>query len=102
MLQSLNHLTLAASNLQGSLSFWRDLLGLQLDAEWDTDAYLTCSDLWICLSYDVSRNYVAPQESDDTHYALNVTPKDFEPFSYKLEQAGVTFYKDNKSEGKSF
>lgn len=33
MLQSLNHLTLAVSNLQRSLTFWRDLLGLQLHAE---------------------------------------------------------------------
>lgn len=40
MLQSLNHLTLAVSNLQSSLTFWRDLLGLQLHAEWDTGAYL--------------------------------------------------------------
>lgn len=39
MLQSLNHLTLAVSNLQTSLTFWRDLLGLQLHAEWDTGAY---------------------------------------------------------------
>ncbi len=29
MLQSLNHLTLSVSNLQTSLTFWRDLLGLQ-------------------------------------------------------------------------
>ncbi|EEY5999510.1 VOC family protein [Escherichia coli] len=30
MLQSLNHLTLAVSNLQTSLTFWRDLLGLHV------------------------------------------------------------------------
>ncbi|MCL7653811.1 VOC family protein, partial [Klebsiella pneumoniae] len=66
------HLTLAVSNLQRSLTFWRDLLGLQLHAEWDTGAYLTCGDLWICLSYDVFRNYVAPQESDYTHYAFSL------------------------------
>lgn len=71
MLQSLNHLTLAVSNLQSSLTFWRDLLGLQLHAEWGTGAYLTCGDLWLCLSYDVSRSYVAPQKSDYTHYACN-------------------------------
>ncbi|MBJ3726783.1 VOC family protein, partial [Salmonella enterica subsp. enterica serovar Corvallis] len=47
MLQSLNHLTLAVSNLQTSLTFWRDLLGLQLHVEWDTGAYLTCGDLWV-------------------------------------------------------
>lgn len=54
------------------------------------------------LSYDVSRNYVALQESDYTHYAFSVTAEDFEPFSYKLKQAGVTVWEDNKSEGQSF
>ena len=78
------------------------MLGLQLHAEWDTGAYLTCGDLWICLSYDVSRNYVAPQESDYTHYAFSIAPEDFEPFSYKLKQSGMTVWKDNKSEGQSF
>ena len=75
------------------------MLGLQLHAEWDTGAYLTCGDLWICLSYDVSRNYVATQEGDYTHYAFSIAPEDFESFSYKLKQAGVTVWKDNKSEG---
>lgn len=54
------------------------------------------------LSYCVSRNYVAPQESDYTHYAFSIAAEDFEPFSYKLKQSGVTFWKDNKSEGQSF
>ena len=54
------------------------------------------------LSYDVSRNYVATQEGDYTHYAFSIAPEDFESFSYKLKQAGVTVWKDNKSEGQSF
>ncbi|CED78080.1 hypothetical protein KPLM21_980003 [Klebsiella pneumoniae] len=45
------------------------------------------------------RNYVATQEGDYTHYAFSIAPEDFEPFSYKLKQAGVTIWKDNKSEG---
>lgn len=51
MLNALNHLTLAVSNLPASITFWRDLLGLRLHAEWHTGAYLTCGDLWLCLSY---------------------------------------------------
>ncbi|MBK2524411.1 fosfomycin resistance protein FosB [Klebsiella pneumoniae] len=31
-----------------------------------------------------------------------MAPEDFESFSYKLKQAGVTVWKDNKSEGQSF
>lgn len=54
------------------------------------------------LSYCVSRNYVAPQESDYTHYAFSIASEDFEPFSYKVKQSGVTVWKDNKSEGQSF
>ena len=45
MLQSLNHLTLAVSDLQKSVSFWHVLLGLALHARWNTGAYLTCGDL---------------------------------------------------------
>lgn len=67
MLQSLNHLTLAVSDLQKSVTFWHELLGLALHARWNT-----------------------------------VAEEDFEPFSDKLEQAGVTVWKQNKSEGASF
>lgn len=102
MLQSLNHLTLAVSDLQKSITFWHELLGLTLHARWNTGAYLTCGDLWVCLSYDEARQYVPPQESDYTHYAFTVAEADFEPFSNKLEQEGVTVWKQNKSEGVSF
>ena len=102
MLQSLNHLTLAVSNLQTIVALWRDLLGLSLHAQWDTGAYLTCGDLWLCLSFDETRDYVPPNESDYTHYAFSVAPADFDSFSHRLEQAGVTVWKSNKSEGASF
>jgi hypothetical protein len=84
------------------VTFWHELLGLALHARWNTGAYLTCGDLWVCLSYDEARQYVPPQESDYTHYAFTVAEEDFEPFSHKLEQAGVTVWKQNKSEGASF
>lgn len=102
MLQSLNHLTLAVSDLQKSVTFWHELLGLTLHACWDTGAYLTCGDLWLCLSYDEARRYVPPQESDYTHYAFTVAKDDFALLSRRLEQSGVTVWKQNKSEGASF
>lgn len=102
MLHSLNHLTLAVSDLEKSLAFWHALLGLRLHARWDAGAYLTCGDLWLCLSCDEARRVVPPQESDYTHYAFSIAAEDFEPFSRKLEQAGVAVWKENKSEGASF
>lgn len=102
MLQALNHLTLAVSHLPTSIAFWRDLLGLRLHAEWDTGAYLTCGDLWLCLSYDDARQYVPPQNSDYTHYAFSVVPEHFDTLVQTLTAANVTVWKANKSEGASF
>ncbi len=102
MLQSLNHLTLAVSDLSISLAFWHRLLGLTLHARWDNGAYLSCGDLWLCLSHDPARRPVPPAESDYTHYAFSIATDAFAPFARRLEQAGVTVWKQNKSEGASF
>ena len=83
MLQSLNHLTLAVSDLQKSVTFWHELLGLALHARWNTGAYLTCGDLWVCLSYDEARQYVPPQESDYTHYAFSVAAEQFAELTHQ-------------------
>ena len=41
MLTGLNHLTLAVTDLNRSVVFYRDLLQLRLDATWDVGAYLS-------------------------------------------------------------
>lgn len=52
MLSGLNHLTLAVSSLAPSVAFYHQLLGMTLHARWDGGAYLSCGDLWLCLSLD--------------------------------------------------
>lgn len=102
MLKSLNHLTLAVSDIASSVGFYHHLLGLPLHARWDNGAYLSCGDLWLCLSLDAQRHYIAPQESDYTHYAFSLDENDFAAFVARLADAGVTSWKENKSEGESF
>jgi len=41
LLTGLNHLTLAVTDLNRSVAFYQDLLQLQLEATWDTGAYLS-------------------------------------------------------------
>lgn len=41
MLSGLNHLTLAVTDLNRSISFYHELLQLKLDASWDGGAYLS-------------------------------------------------------------
>ncbi|MEH3413191.1 FosA family fosfomycin resistance glutathione transferase [Phytobacter diazotrophicus] len=102
MLNGLNHLTLAVSDIASSIGFYHHLLGLPLHARWDNGAYLRCGDLWLCLSLDAQRRYIAPQESDYTHYAFSIDENDFATFVARLTQAGVMSWKENRSEGESF
>jgi len=101
MLKGLNHITLAVSDLQASIDFYRKLLGMNLHAKWNTGAYLECGELWLCLSFDENRSIVNTEMNDYTHYAFSIEEKDFELFQSILKLANVTFWKDNKSEGKS-
>ncbi|WP_439879347.1 fosfomycin resistance glutathione transferase [Pseudomonas prosekii] len=100
MLTGLNHLTLAVTDLNRSVAFYRDLLQLRLDATWDAGAYLSLPGLWLCLSLDPLRN-PAPA-ADYTHYAFSIGAADFAVFVERLRAAGVQEWRDNRSEGASF
>ena len=102
MLSGLNHLTLAVSDLTPSVDFYHQLLGMRLHARWDGGAYLSCGELWLCLSLDAQRHKIAPEESDYTHYAFSVAEADFASMTERLAQAGVVVWKDNRSEGASY
>lgn len=56
MLTGLNHLTLAVTDVDRSLDFYRDLLGFVPHARWQSGAYLSLGELWLCLSLDAARS----------------------------------------------
>lgn len=99
MLTGLNHLTLAVSSLERSLVFYQQYLGMQCHASWETGAYLSCGDLWLCLSYD---EHAGVKRHDYTHYAFGIDEANFSKMVSLLKTAGVTCWKDNRSEGQSF
>ncbi|WP_095125601.1 glutathione transferase [Pseudomonas sp. Irchel s3a12] len=72
MLTGLNHLTLAVSDLNRSLAFYRDPLRSSQP----------------CADY--------------THYAFSLDAADFSTFVHKLQAANVQEWRDNRSEGASF
>ena len=100
MLSGFNHLTLAVTDVPRSVSFYHDLLRLQLDATWDHGAYLSLPGLWLCLSLDPLRSTTAAV--DYTHYAFTVDAADFTALVERLRAAGVREWRDNRSEGASF
>ena len=69
MLTGLNHLTLSVHDLDRSVVFYRDTLGLRLHARWERGAYLSAGDLWLCLSLDAGAVISA---GGYTHYAFSI------------------------------
>ncbi|NUU68931.1 fosfomycin resistance glutathione transferase [Enterobacteriaceae bacterium BIT-l23] len=100
MLTGLNHLTLAVSDLTRSIGFYHDILGLKLEARWETGAYLSLPGLWLCLSFDPRRQTGEPR--DYTHYAFSTDGAEFETMVNKLRAGCVREWKRNTSEGESF
>lgn len=96
MLNGLNHITIAVSDVSRSFDFYVSTLGFIPKARWTNGAYLCLGNLWFCLSADS----VASQD-EYTHYAFSIRSEDFDAFANYLKSSGVTEWKTNKSEGKS-
>ena len=96
MLQGINHITIAVSDLDRSVQFYQKKLGMQLKVTWAAGAYLSVADQWICLSIDA----VYPSR-DYSHIAFDINEQQFEPFCQTLIDADVEVWKQNKSEGNS-
>jgi len=97
--RGLNHVTLAVSDLDLSVVFYRDVLGFQLRKIWRDGAYLEAGALWLCLSPD-PKTRTAPHP-DYTHLAFDVADAEFSALCKSVEQSGATIWKNNKSEGSS-
>ena len=95
-ISGLNHLTLAVSDLDRSIIFYRDLLGCRLRAQWAQGAYLEAGSLWLCLSVDGA---VSPS-GGYTHVAFDVDVDGFQPLAERIARQAV-IWKDNRSEGPS-
>ena len=94
----LNHVTLAVSDLERSLAFYQDLLGLRLRARWREGTYLEAGSLWLCLSLD-SAARTSPH-LDYTHSAFDVAAEDFEELAGRV-RAVANLWKEDRSEGSS-
>ena len=94
----LNHISLAVTDIDRSIAFYRDLLGCALRAFWSDGAYLEAGPLWLCLSRDQAAR--AGPHPDYTHLAFSVAPEDFVELCDRV-RAAATIWKDNRSEGDS-
>ena len=96
MITGINHITFSVRDLNSSIAFYRDLLGMKVHVFWETGAYLTAGDLWVCLSFG------EPEPAKDyTHVAFSIDEHQFSEMQSRLREAGVEEWKQNTSEGDS-
>lgn len=100
MINGINHITFAVSDLETSISFYSELLGLKLVAHWDKGAYLMAGNMWIVLNFD--EKTIPEPNPDYTHIAFNVLSTEYSKLKKRLKNVGVKTFKDNTSEGDSF
>jgi catechol 2,3-dioxygenase-like lactoylglutathione lyase family enzyme len=94
----LNHVTLAVTDLDRSVSFYQDTLGFRLHAIWNDGAYLEAGALWLCLSLDPNAKHA--RRDDYTHLALDVARPHFEALAAQVRTT-APIWKENRSEGAS-
>ena len=96
MITGVNHITIAVSDLDASLAFYVDLLGMLPKVRWDRGAYLTAGDIWLCLTLD------KPKPAEDySHIAFSISKKDFADLSQRLTESEAIQWQPNTSEGDS-
>jgi len=96
VLTGINHITIAVSDLERSVAFYQQRLGMLLKVTWAKGAYLEVAGQWICLSVDR-----AQPSRDYSHIAFDISEQLFEQYSRSLMASGVDLWKENKSEGDS-
>ncbi|MCB0366245.1 MAG: VOC family protein [Bdellovibrionaceae bacterium] len=100
MITSLNHITIAVRDLEGSFSFYQDVLGFKPILRWKGGAYFLAGDLWFCLDLDSSTRKEALPEY--THIAFTISQSDFPKMVTRIRESGAKAWKENISEGDSF
>jgi catechol 2,3-dioxygenase-like lactoylglutathione lyase family enzyme len=95
MITGLNHLTLAVSDLERSISFYSELLGFAIRMRGPHSAYLEAGTLWLALVLDPAvRRCPLPEYS---HAAFSVAAADLAAMAQKLTEAGVLRWQESES-----
>lgn len=97
MITSLNHITLAVTDIDKSFKFYREVMGLKPLVKWDNGAYFLVGDFWFCLNVDKNRKI----NSCYTHYAFTVAKAQFDKACDAIIASGAKIFKENTSPGKS-
>jgi catechol 2,3-dioxygenase-like lactoylglutathione lyase family enzyme len=91
-ISGLNHLTLAVSDLDRSVTFYSELLGFSIRMRGSSSAYLEAGTLWLALVHDSTvRRGALPEYS---HFAFTVASSELPALAQRLASAGVARWQE--------
>ena len=99
MIKGLNHITLSVSNLDQSISFYSQALGMRLRFKSSKTIYLEGGKLWLALYLD-EKTRGKPLE-EYTHFAFDVSSDSFKILKSKVVELNMKCYQENTSQGES-
>lgn len=89
----MNHVTLRISDLERSLPFYLDILGMTLVHRGNKDVYLEWGSAWICLlerpQLQVLTEDVGSERAGMDHLAFSIAEADFQEAAEKLRETGT-------------
>ncbi len=100
MVTGINHITFAVRDLDKSLIFCRDVLGLSVVVTWAEGAYLQAGHTWIALNFDF--NAPAEVPAGYSHIAFDVKEEDFRALAERICSCGVILWQEVKSSDTTF
>jgi len=101
MISGMSHVTFAVSDLERSLCFYTNVVGLKPVVRWDCGAYLIAGGFWISLVLDKTAPE-ATNNSSYSHIAFAVSPDDFQALRTKLVTHDAEEWQPNTSPGESY
>ncbi|GAA0490499.1 FosA/FosA2 family fosfomycin resistance glutathione transferase [Salinibacillus aidingensis] len=97
-----NHITINISDLQRSLQFYQNVLGMDLVHRGRTDAYLEWGDAWVCLLENKKLHRSEKKKLGVDHFAFSIDDEDFFAAVHQLEHYHVNIVRGPVKRGKGW
>jgi glutathione S-transferase fosA5 len=94
MITGVNHITFSVRDLDRSIEFYRDILGMRMVARWKRGAYLLAGPIWIALNVD--ERACSEVSDENSHVAFSVAHNQMASLSGRIRQAGATVWQEGR------
>ncbi|MED1864590.1 VOC family protein [Fictibacillus nanhaiensis] len=87
--QGINHITIRVSNLEESITFYKNVLGARILHKGNTDIYLDVGGVWLCLLEIIDAKPICKNQIGVDHFAFTVSKEHFPKAVLLLNEQNV-------------